>query len=83
MSFMTASARVSPGILCVASDRKCSRLVDQDDNKNQTPQVQGKGDRKYIQIELFELHQIESVVVFICTASICVHLGWHSVVANV
>ena len=28
---MTASARVSPGILCVASDRKCSRLADQDE----------------------------------------------------
>ena len=80
---MTASACVSPGIWSVAADHKCSRLVHQDDSNNQTPQLRGKGEKKYIQIELFELHQIESVFVFICTASMCVHLGWHTVVAAV
>ena len=80
---MTAKACVSPGIWSVAADRKCSRLVHQDDSNNQTPQLRGKGEKKYIQIELFGLHQIESVIVFICTASMCVHLGWHTGVAAV
>ena len=46
VSLMTAKACVSPGIWSVAADRKCSRLVHQDDSNNQTPQLQGKGEKK-------------------------------------